>query len=85
VAWLHVTMELYADYFEYVCDTEVNSAVFLNTKAIPPSVLRRHSVESLSVEERCTLMDRAAARFEGKRRELLVSAKAHFLEMMAAT
>lgn len=85
VAWLHVTMELYADYFEYVCDTEVNSAVFLNTKPIPPSVLRRHSVESLTVEERCVLMDRAAARFEGTRRELLVSAKAHFLEMMAAT
>lgn len=83
VAWLHVTMELYADYFEYVCDTEVNSAVFLNTKPIPPSVLRRHSVESLTRDERCALMDRAAARFEGKKRELLVSAKAHFVEMMA--
>ena len=83
VGWLHVTMELYADYFEYVCDTEVNSAVFLNTKAIPPSVLRRHSVESLTVDERCALMDRAASRFEGRKRDLLVSAKAHFLEMMA--
>lgn len=84
VAWLHVTMELYADYFEYVCDTEMNSAVFLNTKAIPPDVLRRNSVESLTVDERIALMDRAASRFEGKKRELLVSAKAHFLEMMAA-
>lgn len=83
VGWLHVTMELYADYFEYVCDTEVNSAVFLNTKPIPPEVLRRHSVESLTVEERSALMDRAAARFDGKKRDLLVSAKAHFLEMMA--
>jgi hypothetical protein len=83
VAWLHVTMELYADYFEYVCDTEMNSVVFLNTKPIPPSVLRRHSVDSLTVDERCALMDRAAERFEGRKRELLVSAKAHFLEMMA--
>lgn len=83
VAWLHVTMELYAGYFEYVCDTEMNSAVFLCTKAIPPSVLRRNSVESLTVDERCELMDRAAARFEGRKRDLLVSAKAHFLEMMA--
>ena len=83
VGWLHVTMELYADYFEYVCDTEVNSAVFLNTRPIPPSVLRRHSVESLTVDERCALMDRAASRFEGRKRDLLVSAKAHFLEMMA--
>lgn len=82
VGWLHVTMELYGEYFEYVCDTEVNSVVFLNTKAIPPSVLRRHSVASLTVDERCALMDRAAARFEGPKRELLVSAKAHFLEMM---
>jgi SAM-dependent methyltransferase len=83
VAWLHVTMELYADYFEYVCDTELNSVVFLNTKPIPPSVLRRKSVESLTVDERSALMDRAAARFVGKKREMLVSAKAHFLEMMA--
>lgn len=84
VAWLHVTMELYADYFEYVCDTEVNSAVFLNTKPIPPSVLRQHSVASLSREERIALMDRAASRFAGKKRDMLVSAKEHFLEMMAA-
>jgi SAM-dependent methyltransferase len=84
VGWLHVTMELYADYFEYVCDTELNSAVFLNTKPIPASVLRRHSVESLSAEERTALMDRAAARFTGKKRELLESAKAHFLGMTNA-
>lgn len=83
VAWLHVTMELYADYFEYVCDTEVNSAVFLNTRPIPPAEMRRYSVESLSVDERCVLMDRAAARFEGRKRDLLVSAKAHFLGMRA--
>lgn len=85
VAWLHVTMELYADYFEYVCDTEVNSVAFRNTKQIPPSVLRRHSVESLTRDERIELMDRAAARFDGVKRDLLVSAKAHFLDMMAAT
>jgi SAM-dependent methyltransferase len=84
VGWLHVTMELYADYFEYVCDTEQNSVLFLNTKPIPPSVLRRHSVESLSVEERSALMDRAAARFEGRKRDLLVSAKKHLLEIMPA-
>ncbi len=84
VGWLHVTMEFYADYFEYVCDTEVNSVVFRNTAAIPPSVLRRNTVESLTREERSALMDRAAARFEGRKRELLVSAKAHFLELMQA-
>ncbi|HJW96018.1 MAG TPA: class I SAM-dependent methyltransferase [Thermoanaerobaculia bacterium] len=84
VAWLHVTMELYADYFEYVCDTDVNSAVFLYTKEIPAEVLRRNSVESLSVDERCALMDRAASRFDGKKRELLAAAKEHFLGTTAS-
>ena len=45
VAWLHVTMEFYADYFEYVCDTEVNSVLFRYVKKIPESVLRRNTVE----------------------------------------
>jgi SAM-dependent methyltransferase len=85
VAWLHVTMEFYADYFEYVCDTEVNSVVFLNTKKIPPSVLRRNTVESLSIEEKSELMDRAARRFDGAKRELILAAKAHFLEMLHAS
>ena len=82
VAWLHVTMELYADYFEYVCDTGVNSVVFLNTARIPDSVLRRETVESLSFAEKDELLNRAANRFEGPKRELILSAKAHFLEML---
>jgi SAM-dependent methyltransferase len=85
VGWLHVTMEFYAEYFEYVCDTEVNSVVFLNTRKIPESVLRRHTVESLSVAEKTVLMDRAADRFEGRKRDLILSAKAHFLEMLRAS
>jgi ubiquinone/menaquinone biosynthesis C-methylase UbiE len=85
VAWLHVTMELYSDYFAYVCDTGTNSVAFLNTKKIPESVLRRHSVESLSTDEKIALMDRAARRFEGPQREMMVSAKAHFLEMLGAS
>ena len=85
VGWLHVTMEYYADYFEYVCDTEVNSVVFLNTKAIPAEVLRRDTVASLSTQEKAALMDRAADRFGGKKRELILSAKAHFLEMLRAS
>jgi SAM-dependent methyltransferase len=82
VGWLHVTMEFYADYFEYVCDTEVNSAVFLNTKKIPESVLRRDTVESLPFARKIELMDRAANRFEGSKRELILAAKVHFVEML---
>lgn len=85
VAWLHVTMEFYADYFEYVGDTEVNSVVFRYVKRIPDDVLREKTVESLTTAEKIELMDRAAARFEGKKRELLVSAKRHFLEMLEAS
>ncbi len=84
VAWLHVTMEFYADYFEYQCDTGDNSVAFLHTKRIPPEVLREKTVESLSTAEKIVLMDRAAARFTGRQAQLLVSAKLHFLEMLGA-
>jgi hypothetical protein len=85
VGWLHVTMEFYADYFEYVCDTDVNSVVFLNTRKIPESVLRRHTVETLTFGEKMELMDRAANRFRGPKRELILAAKLHFAEMLAAS
>ncbi len=80
--WLHVTMEFYSDYFEYVCDTGVNSAVFRNTKRIPEGVLREHTVVSLSTAEKIELMDRAAARLPEGHADLLRSAKQHFLEML---
>jgi SAM-dependent methyltransferase len=83
--WLHVTMEFYAEYFEYVCDTGVNSVAFLNTKRIPADVLREKTVESLTTAAKIELMDRAAGRFTGPQRELLQSAKQHFLEMLAAS
>lgn len=82
VAWLHVTMEFYADYFEIVCDTGVNSVLFLSTRRIPDAVLREKTVESLSTGEKIELMDRAAQRFDGAKRELMRSAKKHFVEML---
>ena len=82
VAWLHVTMEYYADYFEIIAHTKVNSLAFLNTKAIPKEVLREKTVASLSTAEKIALMDRAASRFEGEQAALLRSAKEHFLEML---
>lgn len=82
VAWLHVTMEFYAEYFEYLCDTGVNSVAFRCIKAIPANAVRRNTVESLSTEEKVALMDRAAGRFQGAQRDLLVSAKRQFLELL---
>jgi SAM-dependent methyltransferase len=81
-AWLHVTMEFYSEYFEYVCDTGFNSVVFLNTKRIPEDVLREKTVESLTTEEKIELMDRAAGRFTGVQADMLKSAKEQFLEML---
>ncbi|HEV2722269.1 MAG TPA: class I SAM-dependent methyltransferase, partial [Thermoanaerobaculia bacterium] len=80
-AWLQVTMELYADCFEYVCDTEVNSVVFRNIKPVPPDgpLLR-----DLSIDEQSALMDRAASRFTGRKREILRAAKQHFMENVAS-
>jgi SAM-dependent methyltransferase len=80
--WLHVTMEFYSDYFDYICDTGLNSVAFLNTKRIPEGVLREKTVESLTTAEKIELMDRAAARFTDGRADLLRSAKQHFLEML---
>ena len=82
VAWLHITMEFYSDYFEYVCDTGMNSVVFLNTKQIPAGLVREKTVESLTTSEKIELMDRAAGRFTGAQADLLRSAKRHFLYML---
>jgi hypothetical protein len=82
VAWLHITMEFYSDYFEYAGDTGVNSVMFLNTKRIPEGVLREKTVESLTTAEKIELMDRAAGRFTGVQAELLRSAKRQYLELL---
>jgi SAM-dependent methyltransferase len=82
--WLHVTMEFYAEYFEYVCDTGLNSVVFRNTRFIPASVLRRNTVASLTTAAKSELMMRAADRFTGARREIILAARTHFLEILAA-
>jgi hypothetical protein len=76
-------MEFYADYFEYVCDTGLNSVAFRYEKLIPPEVLRPHTVESLSIEQSTALMDRAAERFPPAQREVLLKAKRQFVEMLS--
>jgi hypothetical protein len=42
-------------------------------------------VESLTFEEKMTLIDRAAGRFDGPKRELILAAKAHFAAMLGAS
>jgi len=81
-AWLHITMEFYSDYFEYVCDTRFNSVLFLYKKRIPDDVLREKTVESLTTLEKIELMDRAAGRFEKEQADMLRAAKKHYLEQL---
>ena len=79
--WLHITMEYFADYFERICDTEVNSVVFLHTKAFPQGALKLDLVSGMSREQHIELLDGAAARFSGEQAKYLHQAKAHFLEI----
>jgi hypothetical protein len=80
--WLHVTMEYYADEFEMLCDTGDNSVAFRLRKPFAPGRIRPNLVASLSYEEKAELMDRAAARFTGRQRDIILSAKAHFIGML---
>jgi hypothetical protein len=48
-------------------------------------VLRRNTAESLTFAEKMELMDRAANRFDGAKRDLILAAKTHFAEMLAAS
>jgi hypothetical protein len=82
--WLHVTMEHFADYFEYVCDTGQNSVVFRYTKQIPDAMIRPETVASLTDAEKIALLDRAATRFPPAQREVMRAAREQFLEMLGA-
>ncbi len=73
--WLHISMEMLWDYFELLCDTGYNSAVFLSTKPIPESALRAACWSAMSVDQRAAVMDRAIARWDGEKREHLLNAK----------
>jgi hypothetical protein len=81
--WLHVTMEHFADEFERVCDTGNNSVAFRLVKPLAPGRIPERLVGDMPIERKIALMDRAADRWTGEQANLLRSAKAHFLEMLA--
>ncbi len=78
-AWLHVTMEHYADYFRIVTDTGVNSVVFLYEKAIPPHLLSQRTIAGIAASDKIRLMARARARFAGDQANLLGRAHWRYL------
>jgi hypothetical protein len=77
-----VTMEYYADEFERVCDTGLNSVAFRLRKPFAPGRLRPRLVEELTVAEKAALMERAADRFPPEQAAILRAAAANFLAML---
>jgi len=81
--WLPVTMEYFSDYFEIVDHTELNSVVFLYTKAAPADAFSRDVIQSLSRSEMRELANRAIARFKPPQRKILEESWDHFQAMLA--
>lgn len=80
--WLAVTMEYFADYFDILDHTEINSVVFLYKKEIPAEMLQRNLIHSLSRAEIRALANRNLDRFAGKQRDILVRSRDHFEELL---
>jgi hypothetical protein len=82
--WLPVTMEFLSEYFEIVDHTDLNSVAFHYRKAIPPALLERDIIQSLTRSEIRALADRAISRFEGPRqRDILIQSRDDFQTILA--
>jgi hypothetical protein len=62
--WHHVVMEKLADYFDYVSDTDENSAIFALKEAIPAGALAEAQWEAIPAEEKGVLMEHAIERLD---------------------
>jgi len=65
--WLHVTMESFADHFDYVTDTRNNSVVFSYERRIPTDRLLGFDWMKMGMDAKVALIDRAIARFADER------------------
>jgi hypothetical protein len=81
-AWLPITMEYYADCFEMICHTNVNSVAFLCTQKIIPERLSPQTVMSLETGEQRVLSARAISRFTGEQRVILTRASEQYFELL---
>jgi hypothetical protein len=77
--WIHISMELLADYFDYLDFTPFSSAVYLLTKEIPPALLQLSVEHDLSAGAKMRLMHRAVQRFSGEARGAVETAEARLL------
>lgn len=83
--WLPVTMEYFSDYFDILDHTEFNSVAFHYRRPIPPEMLEKDLIASLSMAEIRALADRAIARFPHiQQQEILEKSRDHFQEWLAS-
>jgi hypothetical protein len=80
--WLPVTMEYFADYFEMIDHTEINSVAFLYKKNIPAEMLQVDLIKSLGINQMRTLANQSLRRFSGKQQETLNRSWDHFENLL---
>ncbi len=68
-AWIHITMEYYADYFRMLTHTYANSVVYLYERQIPS--LHPALIGSMTADTKFELMRQARARFRSPQLEYL--------------
>lgn len=76
-AWIHITMEYYADYFRILTHTPVNSVVFLYEREIP--ALHPNLIGSMDADTKVELMRRARHRFRSPQLEYLERAHRQYI------
>ena len=67
--WHHIVMEKLSDYFTYVVDTRVNSAIFLLEREIPFEALEQCQYMSIPRDEKFELMDRAIDKLDTPKKQ----------------
>jgi predicted O-methyltransferase YrrM len=77
--WIHITMELLADYFAWIDYVPHASYVYLLEREIPDYLLQLRPRTDLSTAEKRELMERAVARADGEVRALLELAQSMLL------
>jgi hypothetical protein len=80
--WLPVTMEYFADYFDVIDHTQINSVAFFYKKKIPAEMLQSNLIESLGVNQMRSLANQSLARFSGRQRETLIQSWDHFEKLL---
>ena len=80
--WLHITMELLGDAFEFAGSLPYATAVFVPTRAISRDEIPANLREELDDETKLELFDRAARRFAGEDLGIIQLARAALLADM---